>query len=66
MRQFSLVDTALVSGAVGYIARGGVSQRLYRGYISLLSVLALYPHRQGLPDKSFVRLELRHLRMRFQ
>ena len=66
MRQFSLVNTALVSGAIKYIAGGGKSQRLYRGYMSLLSVLALYPHRQGLPDKSFVRLELRHLRMRFQ
>ena len=66
MRQFSLVDTVLVSGAIKYITGGGISQRLYRGYISLLSVLALYPHRQGLPNKSFVRLELRHLRMRFQ
>ena len=65
MRQFSLVDTALVSGAVEYIAGGGVSQRLYRGYMSLLSVLALYPYRQGLPDKSFVYLELRYLRKRF-
>jgi hypothetical protein len=66
MRQFSLADTALVSGAIEYITGGGVSQRLYKGYISLLSVLALYPHRQGLPNKSFVRLELRHLRMRLQ
>ena len=66
MRQFSLVDTALVSGAVEYITGGDISQRLYRGYISLLSMLALYPHHQGLPNKSFVRLELRHLRIRFQ
>ena len=66
MRQFSLVNTALVSGAIEYIAGVGVSQRLYMAYISLLSVLALYPHRQGLPDKSFVCLELRHLRKRFQ
>jgi hypothetical protein len=64
MRQFSLVDTTLVSGAIKYIAGGGVSQRLYRGYISLLSMLALYPYRQGLPNKSFVRLELRHLCIR--
>jgi hypothetical protein len=65
MRQFSLVDTTLVLGAIEYIARGGISQRLYRGYMSLLSILALYPHHQGLPDKSFVRLELHHLHMRF-
>jgi hypothetical protein len=65
MRQFSLVDTTLVSGAIEYITGGGISQRLYRGYMSLLSVLALYPHRQGLPNKLFVRLELRHLRIRF-
>jgi hypothetical protein len=64
MRQFSLVDTTLVLGAVEYIAGGGISQRLYRGYISLLSVLALYLYRQGLPDKSFVRLELRYFRIR--
>jgi hypothetical protein len=44
MRRFSLVDTALVLGAIGYITGGGVSQRLYRGYISLLSMLALYPY----------------------
>jgi len=65
MRQFSLVNTILVSRAIKYIAGGGISQRLYRGYMSLLSVLALYPHHQGLPNKLFVRLDLRHLRMRF-
>jgi hypothetical protein len=44
MRQFSLVDTALVLGAIKYIAGGSISQRLYRGYMSLLSMLALYPY----------------------
>ena len=61
MHRFFQADIALASEATGYIDVVGVNQRLYGRYRGYLFVLILYPHRQGLPNKSFVRLELHYL-----
>jgi hypothetical protein len=61
MHRFFQADIALALEAAGYIAGVGVSQRLYGRYRGYLFVLILYPHRQGLPDKLFVYLELHYL-----
>jgi hypothetical protein len=61
MYRFFQADIALALEAAGYINVVGVNQRLYGRYRSYLFILILYPHRQGLPNKSFVCPELHYL-----
>jgi len=61
MYRFFQADIALASEAARYIDVVGINQRLYGRYRGYLFMLILYLYRQGLPDKSFVRLELHYL-----
>jgi hypothetical protein len=61
MYRFFQADITLALEAAGYIDVVSVNQRLYGRYRGYLFVLILYLYRQGLPNKSFVYLELHYL-----